>query len=112
MSIPCEVITAEELLEEIRKEFNFPFNYLSGLIYHLDSCYGQLVTIKCLSKTGYVCESVFLIYKDGRSVSFGQFKMFLERFVVLPNYSKLCLKVGSKGVVVAEVSTFPMKVRG
>lgn len=110
MSVPCELMMGEELLGEIRKEFNYPYDFLSGLSYDLGSCYGQNVTVKCYNTLGGVCADDFLKDKDGGAVSFGQFSVFLKRFIVLPNYSKLCLKVGSRGVVVAEVSTFPLKV--
>lgn len=112
MSMSCEMMSGNDLLGEIKKEFNLPYDFLSGLSYELDSKYGQIVAVKCITFDGTICANAFLRYKDGSAVSFGQLRVFLERFIVLPNYSKLCLKVGSKGMVVAEVSTFPTKVRG
>jgi hypothetical protein len=109
-SIPCELMTGNELMKEIKKEFIYPYDFLGELDYDLGICYGQNVTVKCYNTLGGVCADDFLTDKDGNKVSFGQFSVFLERFIALPNYYKLCLKLASKGLVVAEVSTFPMKV--
>lgn len=110
MSFPCELMSGEELLGEIKKEFTYPYDFLSGLRYDISSCYGQNVAVKCYNTLGGVCADDFLKVREGGAVSFGQFNVFLRKFIVLPTYSKLCLKVSGKGLVVTEFSTFPLKV--
>lgn len=110
MSIPCECMSGDDLLKEIRVGFSFPYDFMSGVTYEFKSDYDEVVTVKCTDYAGNVWAEDVLKFKHGLPVYFGQFHVFLKQFIVLPNYFSLILHVSEKEVISAEVKIFPLKM--